>query len=68
MPIIPTVAGELYAWLVTRVKQSKQPRVEVLQPADALHRAAKLPRRDQLVIEDVPDLDWTRFQQALTEA
>jgi hypothetical protein len=65
---MPTVAGELYAWLVTRVEQPKQPRMEVLQPADALHRAAELPRRDQLVIEDVPDLDWTRFQQALTEA
>jgi hypothetical protein len=50
------------------VKQPKQPRVEALQRADALHRAAELPRRDQLVIEDVPDLDWTRFQQALTEA
>jgi len=61
-------AGWLYAWRVTSARQSKQPRVEVLPPAEARRRAAELPRRDQLVIEDVSGLEWTRFQQALTEA
>jgi hypothetical protein len=64
----PTVAGWLYTWHVTSAKQSKQPRVEVLPPAEARRRAAELPRRDQLVIEDVSELEWARFQQALTEA
>jgi len=63
----PLDADWLYAWHVTSAKQ-KQPRVEVLPPAEAVRRAAALPRRDQLVIEDVSELEWTRFQQALTEA
>jgi hypothetical protein len=63
-----TEVDRLYTWRVTSANQSKQPQVEVLPPAEARRRAAKLPKRDHVVIEDVSELEWTRFQRALTEA
>ena len=49
-------------------EQPDDPRMRVLPPAEALRRAKPLPPREQLVIEDVSEDDWTAFQEALAEA
>jgi hypothetical protein len=43
-------------------------RIRVLPPEEALRRAKPLPPPERLVIEDVPEDDWTAFQEALAEA
>lgn len=48
-------------------EQSDEPRVAVYPPDEALRRAQPLPR-EHLVIEDVPQDDWTASQEALAEA
>jgi len=48
-------------------EQPDEPRVKVFPPEEALRHAKPLPPRDRLVIEDVPDDDWTAFQEALAE-
>lgn len=53
---------------VTTVEQVPEPQLPVLPPEEALRRARPLPRRAQLVLEDVPAAEWDKFQQALTEA
>jgi hypothetical protein len=50
------------------VEQPEEPRMRVLPPEEALRRAKPLPPRERLVIEDVPEDDWTAFQEALAEA
>jgi hypothetical protein len=42
--------------------------VVVYPPDEALRRARPLPRREDLVIEDVPDGEWAAFLEALAEA
>lgn len=53
---------------VTTAEQPAEPRVKVYPPEEALQRTQPLPPRDRLVIEDVPQDDWTAFQEALAEA
>lgn len=36
-------------------------------PEEARRHARPLPRREELVIEDVPDEEWDAFQEALAE-
>lgn len=50
------------------VEQPEQPRLHVYPPKEALSRARPLPRREDLVIEGVPDDEWMAFQEALAEA
>lgn len=45
-----------------------EPTVRAYPPELALQRARPLPPRENLVIEDVSDDDWTAFQEALAEA
>ncbi len=52
---------------VSIVEQPDEPRVAVYPPDEALRRAQPLPPRERLVIEDVPQDDWTAFQEALAE-
>jgi hypothetical protein len=53
---------------VSIAEQPDEPRVRVYPPDEALQRAQPLPSRERLVIEDVPQNDWTAFQEALAEA
>jgi hypothetical protein len=48
-------------------KQPDEPRVRIFPPDEALQRAQPLPPPERLVIEDVPQNDWTAFQEALAE-
>ena len=54
--------------VVSLAEQPDEPRIKVLPPEEALRRATPLPPRDRLVIEGVPEDDWTAFQEALAEA
>lgn len=53
---------------MSSVEQPAEPRVQVYPPEEALRRARPLPRREELVIEDVPDEAWDAFEEALAEA
>ncbi len=53
---------------MTIAEQPAEPRVRIYPPDEALRRAEPLPPRERLVIEDVPQDDWTAFQEALAEA
>lgn len=48
-------------------EQPAEPVVRVYPPEEALRRACPLPRREVLVIKDVPDEEWVAFQEALAE-
>ncbi len=48
--------------------QPAEPAVRVYPPEEALRRARPLPRREDLVIEDVPEEEWAAFQEALARA
>ena len=48
-------------------EQPAEPTVQVYPPGEALRRARPLPRREVLVIEDVPDEEWEAFLEALAE-
>ena len=50
------------------MEQTEEPKVHVFAPDEALRSARPLPAREHLVIEDVPDDEWTAFQEALAEA
>lgn len=52
---------------VSTVEQPEEPIVRVYQPDQALKHARPLPPRDRLVIEDVPDEEWTAFREALAD-
>jgi hypothetical protein len=52
---------------VSTVEQPEEPTVKVYPPSEALKRARPLPPRDRLVIQDVPEEEWTAFQEALAE-
>jgi hypothetical protein len=45
-----------------------EPTARVYPPEEALRRARPLPRREDLVVEDVPGEEWAAFQEALTRA
>jgi len=53
---------------VSIAEQPDEPRVRVYPPDEALRRAQPLPPRERLVIDDVPQDEWTAFQEALAEA
>jgi hypothetical protein len=52
---------------VSTAQQPEAPSVWFYPPDEALKRARSLPPREQLVVGDVPDDQWTAFQQALAE-
>jgi len=54
--------------VVSIAEQPDEPRVGVYPPDEALRRAQQLPPRERLVIDDVPQDEWTAFQEALAEA
>ena len=49
------------------VEQPGEPEVRAYPPGDALRRSCPLPRREDLVVSDVPDDEWAAFQEALAE-
>jgi len=53
---------------VSIAEQPDEPRVGVYPPDEALRRAQPLPPRERLVIDDVPQDEWTAFQDALAGA
>jgi hypothetical protein len=53
---------------VSSLQQPDEPTVVVRPPEEALRRARRLPPREDLVIPDVPDEEWSRFMEALAEA
>ena len=53
---------------VSSLQQPDEPTVVVRPPEEALRRARRLPPREDLVIPDVPDEEWSRFTEALAEA
>jgi hypothetical protein len=65
--LVPRVFGHRLG-KVSSVEQPDEPSVRVLSPDEALRRAKPLPPRERLVIEDVPEEDWTAFREALAEA
>jgi hypothetical protein len=52
---------------VSTVEQPREPGLHVYPPDEALKSARPLPRREDLVITDVPDDEWTAFLEALAE-
>ena len=52
---------------VSTVEQPRDPRLHVYPPEEALERARPLPRREDLVIPDVPDDEWAAFLEVLAE-
>jgi hypothetical protein len=50
------------------IEQMPEPHLPVLPPEEALRRARPLPRRGQLVIDDVTAAEWDDFQRARSEA
>jgi len=52
---------------VSTVEQPRDPRSHVYPPEEALRRARPLPRREDLVIPDVPDDEWAAFLEVLGE-
>ncbi|MGH9091219.1 MAG: hypothetical protein ACRDZR_07575 [Acidimicrobiales bacterium] len=53
---------------MSTVEQPEEPRVHIYAPEEALRRARPLPRREDLVIEDVSGEEWDAFEEALAEA
>ena len=53
--------------VVSSIQQPGEPTLRVYPPDEALRSARPLPRREDLVIEDVPDEEWAAFLEALTE-
>lgn len=49
------------------LEQPGEPGVKAYPPEDALRRSRPLPRREELVVTDVPDDEWAAFQEALAE-
>ena len=41
--------------------------VRVYVPEDAIRNARPLPRREDFVIEDTPEEEWTAFLEALAQ-
>lgn len=56
-----------YTGAVSTLEQPEEPRVRVYPPEEALKRARPLPPPVDLVVEDVPDDEWTAFLEALAE-
>lgn len=52
---------------MSTLEQPGKRRPGVYLPGEALRRVRPLPRREDLVIEDVPDEEWNAFQEALAE-
>ena len=52
---------------MSTVEQPDESRVHVYPPAEALKSARPLPKREDLVIEDVSDEEWAAFLEALAE-
>jgi hypothetical protein len=57
-----------YTDVVSTLEQPNEPALRVFPPAEALKRARPLPPRQDLVVQDVPDDEWTAFLEALAEA
>lgn len=57
-----------YTGGVSTVEHPEEPTLRVYPPDEALRRARPLPPRDRLVIEDVSEVEWEAFQEALAEA
>jgi len=53
---------------VSPVEQPEESTVKVRPPAEALEHARRLPPRELLVIENVPEDEWAAFQEALADA
>lgn len=52
---------------MSTVEQPQEPRLHVYPPEEALKSARPLPRREDLVVTDVPDDEWTAFLEVLAE-
>jgi hypothetical protein len=52
---------------VSSIEQPREPALRVYPPDEALRNARPLPRREDLVIEDIPDEEWAAFLEALAE-
>ncbi len=52
---------------MSTLEHSDDPHVQVLSPDQALKRARPLPKRQDLIISDVPDVEWTAFLEALAD-
>jgi len=61
-------AAGAYTEAVSIPGQPAEPGARVYPPEGALRCARPLPRREDLVIEDVPGEEWAAFQEALTRA
>ena len=53
---------------VSTIEQPDESRVHVYSPDEALKSARPLPKREDLLIEDVSDEEWAAFLEALAEA
>lgn len=50
---------------MSTVEQPRDPKLHVYPPEEALKSARPLPRREDLVITDVPDDEWAAFLEVL---
>ena len=53
---------------MSTIEQPDESRAHVYSPDEALKSARPLPKREDLVIEDVSDEEWAAFLEALAEA
>jgi hypothetical protein len=53
--------------LVSMAEQPVEPAVRFYEPDEAAKRARPLPPRQELVLDDVTDEEWTAFYEALAE-
>jgi hypothetical protein len=53
--------------VVSSIQEPGEPTLRVYPPDEALRSARPLPRREDLVIEDVSDAEWEAFLEALAE-
>jgi len=56
-----------YTELMSTLHEPPEPEVRAYPPEEALRRSRLLPRREDLLVDQVPADEWVAFQEALAE-
>ena len=56
-----------YTEVMSTLHEPQEPEVRAYPPEEALRRSRPLPRREDLVVDEVPADEWVAFQEALAE-
>jgi hypothetical protein len=62
----PALEGP-YTEDMSTLHEPREPEVRAYPPEEALRRSRPLPRREDLVVDEVPADEWVAFQEALAE-